>query len=87
MPMIGQRIRRHRAALLIAAFVATTILLLWLAVLEAGHAANEVRVIGPIIHPLPVFPAGPPEPWALPAAIGIFLIALVPVTIWNVRRG
>jgi hypothetical protein len=73
-------------ALLIDAYVATTVVLLWLAVSDARmlpHDDGELTFghrIG--FHPQVV----PPEPWAVPAAIGLLLIALVLATMWTVRR-
>jgi hypothetical protein len=83
---IGKRIGRDPVALLIAAYVATTVVLLWLAVSDARmlpHDDGELTFghrIG--FHPQVV----PPEPWAVPAAIGLLLIALVLAAIWTVRR-
>jgi hypothetical protein len=83
----GQRLIARRVALLSAAFVATTMVLLSLAVLESGHVANEGgQFFGPMPHPLPVSLAVPPQPWALPVFVGVFLIVLVLATIWHVRR-
>lgn len=87
MPRIGQRIARHPVALLIAAYVATTVVLLWLAVSDARMLPYDDGELT-LGHRIGFHPqAMPPEPWALPAAIAILLIALVLVTIWNVRRG
>jgi hypothetical protein len=61
--------------------------LLSVAVLESGQVSNEVgQFFGPYIHPLPVSLAVPPQAWALPVFVGVFLVVLVIATIWHVSH-
>jgi hypothetical protein len=84
----GQRLIARRVALLSAAFVVITIILVSLAVLQArapGVANEGYKIGGHIIPPYGPLVV-PPQPWALPAFVGVFLIVLVLATIWHVRR-